>query len=99
MRLYRAFFVVATVVVLTSCIGTQEQRQAAYDGALAGAKEFVAAVPSAASAVETGGWTAALMTLIFGAVRGVQKGLAVSRAHRVDEVVEGVQKANGGAKT
>lgn len=77
---------------LLSCT-TPEQRKAAADGAVAGGKEFVGAVGDAFSALETGGWTAAALVLIAGAVKATMKGLQVSKSRRVAEVAEGVKAA------
>ena len=95
MKLYRALLVLAALSLPVACNLTPEEREGARQGAVAGASEFFSTIPEAATAMETGGWTAALLTLIFGAVKGVQKGMSVSRAKQIETVAEGVKKANG----
>lgn len=99
MKLSRVFQTAAVLLVLTSCWLPQERQEDVKKGAVEGAIEFSKAVPEAFSAMETGGWTAALMTLIFGAVKGVQKGLKASRERLITTSEEGVKRANGGRKS
>ncbi len=99
MRLLKVFQTVAVILVLSSCGTTPEKREDVKKGVAAGATEFVQAVPRAITAMETGGWTAALMTLVFGAVKGVQKGMKASRERLITTTAEGVKRANGGPTT
>ena len=95
MKLFKVLQMIAVLLVMTSCWLLPQEREDVQRGAAAGGTEFLKAIPTAATAMETGGWTAALITLIFGAVKGVKKGLSVSRERLIETSKEGVKRANG----
>lgn len=97
MKVLKIVQTVAVVFVLSSCWLPPPEREDVKKGVVAGTTELLQTVPRAVTAMETGGWTAALITLIFGAVRGVQKGLRASRERLVSTTEEGVKRANGGS--
>ena len=90
-------FIVIAVLALAGCAGMEtrdDDRRGAGAGAAAGLSSFTTSLGSAATAAETGGWAAGLLVLALGAFKGIGKGLGVAREKRVDEVAEGVKKAN-----
>ena len=99
------FLVTAVIMSLwalflfSGCGGTPEQREAAWEGVRKGFAEVPGAVVDGISALETGGWVAAGLTVLFGLYKAGVKGYAVAKDTTREDVrqaiQQGVKRANG----
>ena len=71
-------------------------------GVAAGVSQIPAVIVEGVSALESGGWTAAVVVTALGLIKAGVTGWGVAnragKRRRLGEIAEGVKKANGGVK-
>ncbi len=111
MQLFRPIFISTLFAPLAGCAfladfltpaGAKDAAAGAKDagaGVAAGVSEIPGAIVDGVSALESGGWTAALVVTALGLVKAGVTGWGVankaSKSRRLGEIAEGVKKANG----
>lgn len=90
-------FIPIVFLPLTGCASLLTWAKDAAAGVVAGGSDVPDAIVEGVSALETGGWTAAVIVTALGLVKAGVKGWGVanqaSKARRLGEIAEGVKKA------